>query len=569
MTATLPGAAVVKTAETTDSHPILAAERDAVATGLSALVRAVRALEGRIPDEELRLAQSVRDRAEQRLKLSATHTVVALAGSTGSGKSSLFNVLTGLELSKVDVRRPTTDTAYACVWGPKGAAQLLDWLGIEPQRQMARESALDADEQAELRGLVLLDLPDHDSTVAEHQVEVDRLVERVDMLVWVVDPQKYADAAIHERYLKALAGRDALVMIVLNHCDSLTEEETKQCLADLRALLVADGLPQVNLIATSATRGDGIADLRASLVEAVNARVASMGRLRADLDDVARSLAVYVGPPARVELDRADVKALQYAIEVAAGVPALTQQAEDGYRSRAQAWTSWPAARLVHRLSPGADTAVSDMDDDAVLSAHLADEAPAAANVQYAQVIEAARELAENAAGHLPAPWPPMARAAAVARAPQAARELDEAVGAVPLRDDRLPGWWWAFGVAQWLVFATLLVGSAWLITWSALEAFGKDIADPPAMGEVSLPSVLVLAGLIIGPLLGLLARPAVKRGARRARERVESALREAATAVSRDHIIAPLRAELSAYEDAREAVTTLHAVPEAKPLST
>ena len=36
-------------------------------------------------------------------------------------------------------------------------------------------------------------------------MEVDRLVQLVDMLVWVVDPQKYADAAIHDRYLKPLA----------------------------------------------------------------------------------------------------------------------------------------------------------------------------------------------------------------------------------------------------------------------------------------------------------------------------------------------------------------------------
>ena len=52
---------------------------------------------------------------------------------------------------------------------------------------------------------MLLDLPDHDSTVAAHRLEVDRLVALVDVLVWVLDPQKYADAAIHERYLRPLA----------------------------------------------------------------------------------------------------------------------------------------------------------------------------------------------------------------------------------------------------------------------------------------------------------------------------------------------------------------------------
>ena len=40
----------------------------------------------------------------------------------------------------------------------------------------------------------------------EHRLEVDRLVELVDLLVWVLDPQKYADAALHDRYLRRSPG---------------------------------------------------------------------------------------------------------------------------------------------------------------------------------------------------------------------------------------------------------------------------------------------------------------------------------------------------------------------------
>ena len=68
---------------------------------------------------------------------------------------------------------------------------------------------------AALDGLVLLDLPDHDSTELEHRMEVDRLVQLVDMLIWVVDPQKYADAALHDRYLKPLAKHAGVMMIDL------------------------------------------------------------------------------------------------------------------------------------------------------------------------------------------------------------------------------------------------------------------------------------------------------------------------------------------------------------------
>lgn len=76
---------------------------------------AVRAARGRLDDELVDGAEQVVDRAAGRLRLSATHTVVAIAGATGSGKSSTFNALTGLELSAVGVRRPTTSWTTACV----------------------------------------------------------------------------------------------------------------------------------------------------------------------------------------------------------------------------------------------------------------------------------------------------------------------------------------------------------------------------------------------------------------------------------------------------------------------
>ena len=70
-------------------------------------------------------------------------------------------------------------------------------------------------------GLVLLDLPDFDSVQLDHRLEVDRLVELVDLLVWVLDPQKYADGALHDRYLRPLAGHAGVMLVVLNQIDRL------------------------------------------------------------------------------------------------------------------------------------------------------------------------------------------------------------------------------------------------------------------------------------------------------------------------------------------------------------
>lgn len=180
----------------------LATRGTTIGERLAGLEQAVAAARGRLDDDLLDDLEATVERATGRLRLSAHHTVVAIAGATGSGKSSTFNALTGLELSSTGVRRPTTSWATACVWGSEGAEEVLDWLGIPPRHQTMRDSMLDTrrDDKA-LDGVVLMDLPDHDSTEVSHHLEVDRLVELADLLVWVLDPQKYADAAIHDRYL--------------------------------------------------------------------------------------------------------------------------------------------------------------------------------------------------------------------------------------------------------------------------------------------------------------------------------------------------------------------------------
>ena len=173
---------------------------------LDALAAAVEDGQGRLPADLLERVRAVVERAGQRRRLSTDHTVVALAGATGSGKSSIFNAVAGIELARVGVRRPTTGEPLACVWGTQGVAPLLEWLGIPLRHRIPKESVLDSGEDDALDGLVLLDLPDNDSTEQSHRAQVDRLVEMVDLFVWVLDPQKYADAVLHERYLRPLSG---------------------------------------------------------------------------------------------------------------------------------------------------------------------------------------------------------------------------------------------------------------------------------------------------------------------------------------------------------------------------
>lgn len=244
------------------------------------------------------------DSVSERLALGVDHTVVAFFGGTGSGKSSLFNALTHLEFADVGARRPTTSQAAACTWGDDASA-LLTFLGVSPQRRIRRDTELDGSDEDDLAGLVLLDVPDYDSVTTAHALQVDRLVPLADVLVWVLDPQKYADAALHDGYLRNLGARAEDMLVLVNQVDTVPADALPHLLADVRALLEADGLGSVTVLPVSARRGDNLDQLRGILVERVSRESNAARTADAELNQITTRLlpaaaARPVDVPARV-----------------------------------------------------------------------------------------------------------------------------------------------------------------------------------------------------------------------------------------------------------------------------
>jgi hypothetical protein len=232
------------------------------------------------------VAAQVRDAVagvRERLALGVDHTVVALAGGTGSGKSSLFNRVTRLDFADVGVRRPTTARVTACSWS-EAANALLDWLEVDPERRITRDGELDGDDEAGLGGLVLLDLPDHDSIEPAHRAVVDRVLPLVDLLVWVVDPQKYADDALHSGYLRKSGGLEGSMVVALNQIDTVPESRRGSLVDDMGRLLQEDGLTGVYVTTVSARTGEGLGELRGLLEQAVARRSVAASRVAGELD---------------------------------------------------------------------------------------------------------------------------------------------------------------------------------------------------------------------------------------------------------------------------------------------
>ena len=294
----------------------------------TALASAVEAGGDQLPAAESERARAVVAKVSERTALVGGHTVVALAGATGSGKSSLFNALVGTPVATVGVRRPTTSTPTAAIWGAEPVGDLLDWLGVGTRHlvtsdpEAAARGGRHEGPVGSLDGLVLLDLPDFDSREIGHRTEAERVLELVDLFVWVTDPQKYADARLHDDYVAALATHEAVTMVVLNQADRLTTAEVAQCRADLVRLMERDGVPRATVLATSVTTGDGLDELHQRLANAVAGRTMTRARLAGDVRAAAGALTGHVaeGEPAVDDAARAE---LLDALARSAGVPTV------------------------------------------------------------------------------------------------------------------------------------------------------------------------------------------------------------------------------------------------------
>jgi len=518
------------------------------------LEQALDASGGRLPVELAHDARAVVARARERGGLSAEHTVVALAGATGSGKSSTLNALTGADLAPAGVQRPTTSHALAAVWGD-GAQPLLDWLEVGRRHQMAGAAPVGG-------ALVLVDLPDHDSVVVEHRVRAERLVERADLLVWVVDPQKYADAALHERYLRPLAGHGDVTVVVLNQVDRLSPDEAAACLGDLRRLVAEDGLVGARVLALSARTGQGVDDLRAMLDDAAARREAANRRWAADERSVAKRLVGELGSDAKRAKPGQD--RLVAGLEQAAGVPTVVDAVRGSARRDAHAATGWPVTRWLGRFRrdplrrlglrtaglrvPGATT--QEERTDLVRTSM-----PVATPTQLAAARTAVRDYAASATQGIPETWALDARARVAAGTDGLADALDQAIAGTRLDAVRRPAWWRVVGFVQWVLLAALVVGLLWLGVLALLDYFRlPDDAPVPDWHGFPVPTLLAVGGAVLGLLLAGVSRLAAAVGARRRAARARRRLRRSVQEVAARLVVAPLDEVLADLARARSA---------------
>ncbi|OLL15813.1 GTPase family protein [Actinomyces oris] len=524
--------------------------------------------------EELTRARDVLTQASHRRRLAPQTTVAALLGATGSGKSSLANALTGSEVSRTARTRPTTTQPLAIV--PDTAAEateLLDWLAISHRVRVDGGWALG-------ETTVLVDLPDIDSDEPAHRAIAQRMAGKVDVLVWVLDPEKYADGVVHRDFLIPMAAHAEVMVVALNQVDRLDPEGRDAVLTDLRRILEREGLGAVSVIPVSARTGQGIETLAHAVASVASNRLAGARSLvahaRRAASDMGQRMGIIApsaslaGAPDPAAQQAPQVRhclhALRQAAASLAGVDIVSQALEASDRHRAHARVGWFWLRWIAHLRrdplralhlgtgrPPTPKAAKAEQSDGATGPGVIDlsSLPPAGPAATGRLRSSAHVYAVAACSALPGDLAAQAVLRSDERAERLAEPLELAVAQVDYGAWKRPAWWGLANVLQWVTALTALIGGLWLVAIHVLEDYLLLISiDVPRWGTVPWPTILLLGGLLIGLVLAGLGTFLARLQARRHSRRIIESLRRATDEVIDVELVEPLRTETQGWAE-------------------
>ena len=487
---------------------------------------------------DARAAVATRDTARSRLGFPSSAYVLALAGGTGVGKSTLLNAIAGETVSLASARRPTTSDAVAWVSATRGRelAGLLRWLGISELREHAGGALAD---------VAVLDLPDFDSIALEHRERVDALLPRVDAVAWIVDPEKYMDHVIHGGYLKDFAPRIRRQIVVLNRSDLLSPAEAISVAEDMRAQLRRDGAGEIDVIATRAREGArGIGKLRAWLESGVEAKRVVASRVAAESREAVRDLAADAGVVRGTPAPLIEAARREHALSsVARGalaivdIAGLERQAVSATRLAARRRGAGPFGHLTSAIYRVTGRARTSADPAGFLRRWQL-------RGSLAPAVEPLRELVASTLPSVPAA---LRGALAALSAPvslehRLAETIDRSL-AGEAASFRVPrsALWSVIGAAQYAVTALLIFSGLWFVSLFVIHDAPVSAISVPYLGLVPTPVALFAGSLFVAylfaKLLGLHAGWLGRRWAKRVGAHVTREVRQGVV----DELLVPL----------------------------
>jgi hypothetical protein len=363
-----------------------------------------------------------------------------------------------------------------------------------------------------------------------------------------------------------MSHHEAVTLGVLNQADRLPEEAVATIAGDLTRLLVADGVAEAKVLATSTVTGCGIAELKQRLANAVAGHAASRQRLKSDVVTVATRLRRDVADtePVVAKLDRRD---LDSALARAAGVPIVLDAVARDYQREAYARTGFLFARWTRAFSPkplrrlrldasGRPPIAVDIEGADVRAVLGRSSIPAPSASAVSAVDLATRRFVRDATTQLPARWQQAIEDTVEGGEGDLSDALDRAMMNTSLRARR-PVWWFVVDVLQWAAGLTALAGLVWYVLLWVAGLLQLPRPELPTVWVLPAPLVMLVGGVLAGLILGGLSRWWARVGARRRRSTIGKRLTEAVATVADERVLIPIDEVLVRHRETRDQLET------------
>lgn len=472
------------------------------------------------------------DSVAKRQGASEALSVIAFAGASGVGKSELINSLTESAACEVGTHRPSTKVPQGVFCAQANPTQLLELIGVTQSTGISQSEF----SRGIPENLVFVDLPALEYEPAREATAAT--LRGADVIVWVTDPQRYADASFVDSVLSFPHVENTIV--VLSHADTLNETQHERILEHLRDILTEHGLGDLPIYSAGRRLENLTSELLSKIVDMTSQgdarNTAFVSALHQGISDFVQASELdQVKPEALAELNESFDNPLK--TEALLNLSPTADRMADAYKRAAAFWIAWPVLTWIVGFKPSKK---QSPDSRTTL--------PGIPSVNDWVLRHDAQTVTRQRTKHLPPKWRTFFTSHSASLELPLVEALNLALSMQKVQSAPKRAWWKLWWIGQWILFLTLIASSLWLLVW-AVGALAS--MSPPVLwlGLIPLPALLFVVGLLGGLLWSLWGKHLAFTGAAKFGAKSQEAGNALIAEVSRESYLNPLRNDAKTLE--------------------